>query len=386
MMKNLKQTSVEGKVVLVRGDLDLPINVKGEIISDFRIRALLPTLQYLIQEKAKEIIIIAHLGRPVVRLRERIELIREGNPRLSMQVVAQRLAKLLKIKGDGLAEVQLDGFALPAFALNSQIKVIENIRFDGREIKGDESLSEELASLGDILVYDAFAVAHRDHSSTAGLIKKIKSVAGFQLEKEVESLQRLVDESDLPYVMVLGGAKVETKMPIIERLMDKVDKFLLGGIMANNFAKAQDYEIKNSAFDAKFVELAGELLANEAEKFEVPEDFVWQGTRIMDIGTKTRQKFVEEILAAKTVFWNGTVGVTSLTAQDYKFGSLDIAAAMAKNKDAFTVISGGDTVGLLEEQGVDFNDYSFVSTGGGATVEFLGGKELPALKALRFYK
>ncbi len=384
MMRNLKQASVEGKVVLVRGDLDVPLNVEGQIISDFRLKTLLPILQYLIKEKAKEIIIVGHLGRPVVRPRERVELIREGNPRLSVEVVAQRLAKLLKIKGQ-ITEVQLDNFALPAFALNSQIKIIENIRFDAREIKGDESLSEELANLGDILVYDAFAVAHREHASTSGLIKKMKTVAGFQLEKEVASLQRLIEETDSPYLMVLGGAKVETKMPIIERLLGSVDKFLLGGVMANNFAKSQDYEIKNSAFEGNFVELAGELYAENPDKFMVPEDFVWQGTRIMDIGTKTRKKFVEQIGKAKTVFWNGTVGVTSLTAQDYKFGSLDIASSMAKNKDAFTVISGGDTVGLLEEQGLDLHNYSFVSTGGGATLEFLGGKELPALKALKFY-
>lgn len=384
-MKQLSQTKVSDQRVVVRGDLDVPLNSEGEIISDFRLRALLPSLDYLLKEGAKEVIIIAHLGRPVVRPRERIELIREGNPRLSMIGIAQVLAKLLKIKQD-ITEIQIDNFKLPAFAIGPKIKIIENIRFDDRESKGDEALAEEIAALGDIFVYDAFAVAHRDHASTSKTIKKIKTVAGFQLVKEVEALEKLIDNTEEPYVMVLGGAKVETKMPIIERLVDQVDTFLLGGIMANNFAKAQGEDIKNSAYEGEFVELAAELYKDNPEKFLIPEDFVWQGPRIMDIGSKSRKKFIDSIAKAKTVFWNGTVGVTSLTAQDYKFGSLDIAGAMAANKTAFTVVSGGDTVGLLEEQGLDFNSYSFISTGGGATLEFLGGKELPALKALKYYK
>lgn len=385
-MKQLSQTKVSGQRVIVRGDLDVPLNSAGEIISDFRIRSLLSSIEYLLKEDAGEIIIIAHLGRPVVRPREKIELIRQGNPRLSMFAVAQVLAKLLKIKQEKIAEIKLDNLSLPAFCIGSKIKLIENIRFDDRETKGDETLAEEISSLGDLFVYDAFAVAHRDHASTSKTIKKMKTVAGFQLIKEVESLDRLLTNTEGPYVMVLGGAKIETKMPIIERLLDQVDTFLLGGVMANNFVKAQGEDIKSSAFEGEFIELATDLYKDNPEKFLIPEDFIWQGPRIMDIGLKTRKMFIEKIAKAKTVFWNGTVGVTSLTAQDYKFGSLDIAKAMASNKNAFTVISGGDTVGLLEDQKLDLQNYSFVSTGGGATLEFLGGKELPALKALKFYK
>lgn len=385
-MKLLTDTDVKGKFVVARIDCDEPISIAGELVSDFRVRAALPTIEYLRSHGAKQIVLVAHLGRPVVRQREQLGLIMQGNARLSAKPVAARLRELVGKPIESINTRRVEGFSLPAFIIDRGLYLIENIRFDWRETANDDSLGKELASLGDLYVFDAFADAHRAHASTTAVAKHTEVVAGLQLQREVEHLGQLVRESGRPFVAVMGGAKMETKVPVIQYLLDKVDLFLLGGVLANTFARASGEEdVKRSVVDEAQVELASQLLKDHRQQFVLPIDYVWQTDKIMDIGPKTRARMAEEIGRAQTVFWNGTLGVTSTTAQEFKYGSLEVARAIGKNRSATTIVSGGDTVGLLEEQAIDLGQFTFVSTGGGATLEFLAGQELPALRELGYY-
>lgn len=384
-MKSMRELDVQGKIVVVRCDFDVPLLPDGTIDDDYRIEQALPTILGLQEQGASHLYLIAHLGQPVSRPRETVANVASGNPRLTLAPVAVRLRELLGEHIDELETIQIQGTELPAFPITPTITLLENLRFDWREAKNDPSFAEELAALGDCYIYDAFAVAHRDHASTVGALAKTAEVgAGIHLMKEVIHLSKLNDAIQHPYCVILGGAKIETKLPVIERLIDKVDQFLLGGVMANTFAKSQGYDIKRSTVELEQLGLAVELYKQYPEKFILPTDYVWQNEKIMDIGTETRERFKQVIAGAKTVFWNGTVGVTSLTAQEFSFGTNDIAQAIADNKEALTIVSGGDTVAQVSEAGIPLDHYSFVSTGGGATMEFLAGNELPALKALGY--
>lgn len=371
--------------MVVRADFDVPFTPDGAIADDYRIQKALPTILGLQEQGAKHIYLIAHLGQPVGRPRELVATVTLGNPRLTMEPIAQRLREILGEHVDELGTIRLQGIDLPAYPISPTITLLENLRFDWREAKNDPEFAEELASLGDYYVYDAFAVAHRDHASTVGAIgQSAMSVAGIHLFEEVTSLSKLNNSIQHPYCVILGGAKIESKLPVIEQLIEQVDTFLLGGVMANTFAKGQGYDIKRSTVELEQVGLAIDLYKQYPEKFLLPEDYVWQNEKIMDVGLQTREKFKQAIANAKTIFWNGTLGVTSLTAQEFTFGTNDIAQAIADNKDALTIVSGGDTVGQVNEANISLDNYSFVSTGGGATMEFLAGKELPALKALGY--
>ena len=386
-MRTVRDLECKGKIVVVRSDFDVPMSSDGTIIDDFRIRAALPTIQFLKEAGARQIILVAHLGRPVVRPREKIERIRQGNPRLSLEPIAKRLKKLLGESTEKINTRKFGEFPLPAFIITRGIYLVENIWFDWRETENDGVFARSIAQLGDQFVYDAFAVSHRAQASTSSAAKEAReAVAGLRLLQEVGSLSKLSIETAHPYVMVLGGAKVSTKLPVIERLLNHVDHFLLGGVMANTFAKAQGMDVKRSTVELSEVNTAGSLLKAHPEKFTLPEDYVWQQQKIMDIGTKTREHYRHELESAQEIFWNGTVGVTSLTAQDFKFGTQDIAKAIAANRQALTIVSGGDTVGAIHEAKISLESYSFVSTGGGATIEFLAGLKLPALEALGYYR
>ncbi len=386
-MRTVRELEPKGRVVVVRTDFDVPMSAEGTILDDYRIRAALPTITYLKDSGAKQIILISHLGRPVVRPREKFERIKAGNPRLSLEPVAWRLKELLGETSETLSTRQLGEFPLPAFIVTRGVYLVENIRFDWREAENDGVFGRSIAHLGDTFVYDAFAVAHRAHASTAGATKEAREpAAGLRLLQEVGSLAKLSIEINHPYVCVLGGSKVSTKLPVIDRLAPHVDTFLLGGVMANTFAKAQGMDTKRSTVELEQLNAAETLLRTHPSKFVLPEDYVWQNQKIMDIGPKTRERYIEILASAQMIFWNGTVGVTSLTAQDFKFGTQDIAKAIAANQQALTIVSGGDTVGTINEAEIDLAKYSFVSTGGGATLEFIAGLRLPALDALGYYR
>lgn len=382
-MHSLRETEVKGKSVVVRIDCDVPLNAQGAITDDFRLRAALPTLNYLTEQGAKQIILVGHLGRPVGRPKERIQHTIAGNPRLSMEPVALRLRELLSEVSESLNQRQLGNLELPAYILRRGLYLLENIRFDWRELANDAELGAELAGLGEVYVFDAFATAHRAQASTeAALRASQQAVAGLRFAEEVDTLHKFFAEMSAPFVAILGGAKTETKLPVIERLIDRADYILLGGVMANTFAKSQGQDLKRSTIDTEQIARAVELYKEAPSKFILPDDYVWQNDKIMDIGPKTRERFKELIGSAKTIFWNGTLGVTSLSAQEFRFGTDDVARAIANNRQALSVVSGGDTVGTLNEANIDLAQYSFVSTGGGATLEYLANKPLPSLLAL----
>lgn len=367
---------------MVRTDFDDPIKPDGTLGSDVRIRASLPTIEYLQSHGAKQIILASKLGRPVVRARDRVETIIQGNARLTMEPVARHTRSLLGKTTETLTTHQIEDFPLPAYVIDRGLYLLENLRFDWRETSNDPDFARDLASLGDLYVFDAFAMAHRQEASTVGIITHTETVVGLRVQAELEALEKLKTTIIHPFVIVLGGAKTETKIPVIDRLMDHADLICLGGVIANTFAKAQGMDIQRSVVDDGQLERANQLYKRDPNLFLMPTDYVWAGGKIMDVGEQSRRAIADAIRTAKTVFWNGTLGVTSTTAQEYKFGSVEIARAMMANRGATTIVSGGDTVGLLQEQQIDLAAFTFVSTGGGATLKYLAGEKLPALEAL----
>lgn len=383
-MKRLQNIDVKGKHVVVRVDFDDPIRPNGTLESDFRIRASLPTIEYLQSHGAKQIVLVSKLGRPVVRPREQIETIIAGNPRLSIKPVALYLRELMGKASERLTLRHMEDFPLPAYVIDRGLYLLENIRFDWRESANNPDFAKQLAGLGDLYVYEAFAMSGSPpEASTVGVIPFTEFVAGLQVQREIESLDKLQTELTSPFVMILGGAKTETKLPVIEHLLDKVDSILLGGVMANTFAKSQGIDIKRSVVDDKLLSIANQLYKRDPNKFVLPSDYIWQHDKIMDIGEQARVEFALKIQSAKTIFWNGTLGVTSMSARDFAYGSLEIAKAIAANRSATSIICGGDTVGLLQAQSIELGQYTFISTGGGATLKFLAGEQLPVLQALK---
>lgn len=388
--KTVKDIDVKGKRVLVRVDFNVPQDEDGNITDDRRIKAAIPTIQYLIGQGAK-VILVSHLGRPKGKFNEKFRM----NP------VADRLAELL-----GKPIKKLDDVIGPAVdsAVNAMqtgdVILLENVRFYKEEEENDPEFAKKLASLADVYVNDAFGTAHRAHASTEGVAHYLPAVAGFLMQKEIDYLGRALSNPNRPFVAILGGAKVKDKIPVIENLLEKVDTLLVGGGMAYTFLKAKGYEIGQSLLDAESVDLCKELLTKAQQKgvrFELPVDIVtatqlsaYASTEVMDadkipadrmgadIGPKTREKFRNFILNAGTVVWNGPMGVFELAP--FAGGTKAIAQAMADSK-AVTIVGGGDSAAAVEQVG--FADkMSHVSTGGGASLEFLEGKALPGVVAL----
>ncbi len=388
--KTVKDIDVKGKRVLVRVDFNVPQDEEGNITDDRRIKAAFPTIQYLIGQGAK-VILVSHLGRPKGKFNEKFRM----NP------VADRLVELL-----GKPIKKLDDVIGPAVdsAVNAMqtgdVILLENVRFYKEEEENDPEFAKKLASLADVYVNDAFGTAHRAHASTEGVAHYLPAVAGFLMQKEIDYLGRALSNPNRPFVAILGGAKVKDKIPVIENLLEKVDTLLVGGGMAYTFLKAKGYEIGQSLLDAESVDLCKELLTKAQQKgvrFELPVDIVtatqlsaYASTEVMDadkipadrmgadIGPKTREKFRNFILSAGTVVWNGPMGVFELAP--FAGGTKAIAQAMADSK-AVTIVGGGDSAAAVEQVG--FADkMSHVSTGGGASLEFLEGKALPGVVAL----
>ena len=391
MKKTVRDIDVKGKKVLVRCDFNVPMQ-DGKITDDTRIVSALPTIEYLVQHGAK-VILMSHMGRP------------DGEPKkeFTLQPVADRLSLLLgkQVIFESADRVVDEKVRQAAAALaEGDVMLLENVRFRKEETKNGAEFAKELASLGDIFVNDAFGTAHRAHASTAGIADYLPCVSGFLIEKEVQFLGNAVENPARPFVAIMGGAKVGDKIPVIENLLKKVDALIIGGGMAYTFFKAEGLEIGTSILDKDSLELAKEIFAKAeqagvklllpvdavcAKEFKNDTEFaVYDKDKIpsdrmgMDIGPKTVELFKAEIAAAKTIVWNGPMGVFEMP--NFAAGTRAIAEALAAS-DAVTVIGGGDSAAACEQFRLK-DKMTHISTGGGASLEFLEGKVLPGVAVI----
>ena len=388
--KTVRDLDVAGKKVLVRVDFNVPLNDKGEITDDTRITASLPTIQYLLEQKAA-VILMAHLGRPKGQVK----------PELSLAPVAKHLGKLLGKKilfaPDCVGEVAQ---AAASKLKPGHILLLENLRFHKEEEKNDMEFAEKLASLADLYVNDGFGVSHRAHASVEGVTHFLPAAAGFLLEKEIQYVGQAVTNPLHPFVAIIGGAKVSDKIGVISNLLDKVDTLLIGGGMANTFLAAQGYKMGKSLVEEDKLDLAKELLA-KAKKNKVnmllPTDLVMaaafapdaehvtekvknlnQAYMALDIGAETSKAYAEALADAKMIVWNGPMGVFEMDA--FCNGTEAVAKAVAKSR-ATSIVGGGDSVAAIEKLGLA-KRITHISTGGGASLEYLEGKVLPGVAAL----
>ena len=391
--KTIEDINVAGKKVLVRCDFNVPLQ-DGVITDENRLVGALPTIKYLIAQGAK-VILCSHLGKPKG----------EPKPELSLAPVAKRLSEMLGQEVVFAADTNVVGENAKAATENMKdgdVVLLENTRYRKEETKNEENFSKELASLADVFVNDAFGTAHRAHCSTVGAGQFLEErVCGYLIQKELKFLGEAVANPVRPFTAILGGAKVSDKINVINQLLDKVDNLIIGGGMAYTFLKSQGYEIGDSLLEADKVDYAKEMIEKaEAKgvKLYLPVDFktankfaadaevvitedqnIAEGYQGLDIGPKTVEKFVDVVNNSKTIVWNGPMGVFEFEA--FAGGTLAIAKAMAALEDATTVIGGGDSAAAVNQLG--FGDkMTHVSTGGGASLEFLEGKELPGIAAL----
>ena len=388
--KTIEDVQVKGKKVLVRCDFNVPLDADKNITDETRINAALPTIKYLLDNGAA-VILCSHLGRPKG----------EFNMKYSLAPVAKRLSEKLgfevKLAKDVIGP---DAKKLAAEVKPGEAVLLENVRFHAEEEKNDPAFAKELASMAELYVSDAFGTVHRAHASTAGVADYLPAVAGYLIGKELNFLGNAVENPARPFVAILGGAKVKDKIGVITNLLEKVDTLIIGGGMAYTFSKAMGGEIGNSLLDAERIDLAKEMMETAKAKgvqFLLPVDTViandfdnpteiktveagkipegWQG---LDIGPKTVELFSKAIKAAKTVVWNGPMGV--FEKPEFAKGTLAIATAMAES-DATTIIGGGDSAAAVTQMGLA-PKMSHISTGGGASLEFLEGKVLPGVACL----
>jgi phosphoglycerate kinase len=390
-IKSVEELPVEGKRVFVRVDYNVPIK-GGKISDDARIRATLPTVKHLIERGAR-IVLGSHLGRPDGQVK----------PEFSLEPVAARLAELLATDvaladepvGDGARKVVSD-------LRDGQIAMLENLRYDPGEEANDETFARTLASYCDAYVNDAFGTAHRAHASTAGMVKFVaEKGAGYVMAKEIDILSRLLGKVDRPYVAVLGGAKVSDKIEVLEALLERVDSIVVGGAMANTFLEAQGKNVGKSKVEKDKLPIARNFLRKASEKkitVHLPTD-VATGTGLddtspvvarvdqipadrmaLDIGPGTLELYRRVLTEARTVFWNGPMGV--FEKSQWATGTVGVAKALADNKLALTVVGGGDSAAAIAQAGLA-EKVTHVSTGGGASLEFVQGLDLPGIAALR---
>lgn len=390
MKKTVRDIDVKGKRVLVRVDFNVPMDSEKNITDDTRIKAALPTIQYLLDNNAK-VILVSHLGRPKGKF----------NMEYSMKPVAKRLSELLGkqviVADDVIGE---DAKAKASALKDGEVLLLENVRFHAEEEKNDPDFSKELASLADVFVNDAFGTAHRAHASTTGVASYLPAVSGFLIEKELNFMGGALENPERPFVAILGGAKVSDKIGVITNLLDKVDSLLIGGGMAYTFIKAEGYEIGKSLLEEDKLELAKDLIEKAKQKgvklllpvdtvvsaelksgvpYEVVDIEKMPNDKIgVDIGPKTIEEFSKVIKDAKTVVWNGPMGVFEI--REFAKGTEAIAKAMSECSGT-TIIGGGDSAAAVEQLGYA-DKVSHISTGGGASLEFLEGKVLPGIAAL----
>jgi phosphoglycerate kinase len=389
--KTVRAIDLKDKRVLVRVDFNVPIE-DGKISDDTRIRAAVPTLQYILEQKPKAVILMSHLGRP-----------KGGpDPKYSLAPVAPALAALLskpvQFAEDCVGPVAENAVAnLPA----GGVLLLENTRFHGGEEKNDLELAQQMAKLGDMYVNDAFGSAHRAHSSTEGVARYLPAVSGLLMEKEIDYLSTALESPKRPFVAILGGAKVSDKIEVIEALLGKVDRLLIGGGMANTFFKAQGRTLGKSLVEDNALDTARQLLTKGGDKLVLPVDVVIgddfkndaqqktipveqgvpDGWAIYDIGPKTIELFERHLKDAKTIVWNGPMGVFEMP--NFATGTFAIAKLLANQtrNGAITIIGGGDSAAAIEQSGLA-DQITHISTGGGASLEMLEGKALPGVVAL----
>ena len=389
--KTIQDVDVAGKRVLVRVDFNVPLTEDGKVSDDKRIVAALPTIQYLLEHKAK-VILCSHLGRPKGKV----------DPKFSLAPVGERLNELLPDTRIWMADDVIGESAKAAVAdmKEGEIVLLENVRFHAEEEKNDPEFAKQLASMADLYVSDAFGTVHRAHASTAGVASYLPAVAGFLIGKELGIMGKALEDPERPFVAILGGAKVADKIGVITNLLDKCDALIIGGGMAYTFLKAQGLEIGTSLLDADSVDLAKDIMVQAKAKgvnFLLPLDNVvatayaadaehkvvesccmpegWMG---LDIGPKTIALFKKTILEAKTVVWNGPMGVFEMPA--FAEGTRAVAEACAECKGT-TIIGGGDSASAVKKLGFS-KQMTHISTGGGASLEFLEGKVLPGVAVL----
>jgi phosphoglycerate kinase len=390
--KTIRDVDVAGKRVLVRVDYNVPLDAAtGRILDDTRIRATLPTLGYL-RERGAKVILASHLGRPKGR----------PDPKLTLRPVAARLAELIEAPVQMADDCVGRAVQEAAFALGpGEVLMLENVRFHPQEEANDPEFAKALASLCEVYVNDAFGTAHRAHASTEGVAHLRPAVAGFLMEKELDYLGLAVADPKHPYAAIIGGAKISSKIAALDNLLGKVDKLLIGGGMANTFLKAEGFDVGESLVEDDYVEKARETMEHAekrgvrlllpsdviaAQRFEadsparrVSVKDVPAGWRIMDIGETTVDVFSHALQDCKMVVWNGPMGVAEMAP--FAHGSHRIAAVLASLQDATTIVGGGETAAVVEEMHLE-SRISHVSTGGGASLEFLEGKTLPGVAAL----
>ena len=389
--KTVKDIDLRGKKVFVRCDFNVPMDENQNITDNRRIVAALPTIKYLIEQNCK-IILASHLGRPKG----------EFKPEFSLAPVAKELSKLLG--QEVLMAKDVIGESAKTLAANlqeGQVMLLENVRFHREETDNDPEFAKELASMAEVFVNDAFGTAHRAHASTEGISHYLPSVSGFLIEKELKFLGDALNNPERPFVAILGGAKVSDKIGVIDSLLEKVDTLMIGGGMAYTFFKAQGYEVGNSLCEPDKCDLALSLMNKAKEKgvkFLLPVDtkigkefkpdtesktVAWteipEGWEGFDIGEKTIEMFKNELKSAKTVVWNGPLGLFEF--DQFAIGTNAIAHALAE-LDATTIIGGGDSAAAVEKAGLA-DKMTHISTGGGASLEFLEGKKLPGIECLQ---
>ena len=388
--KTVKDIDLKGKKVFVRCDFNVPMDENKNITDNARIVGALPTIKYLLEQNCK-IILASHLGRPKG----------EFKPEFSLAPVAKELSKLLGqeviMAKDVIGE---DAMSKAANLKEGEILLLENVRFHKEETDNDPEFSKKLASMAEVYVNDAFGTAHRAHSSTTGIASYLPAVSGFLIEKELQFLGNAVNNPERPFVAILGGAKVSDKIGVIDSLLEKVDTLMIGGGMAYTFFKAQGYEVGNSICELDKLELAKDAMekakqkgvklllpvdTNVGKEFkpdteskivsykEIPSD--WEG---FDIGTETIKMYSEELKTAKTVVWNGPLGMFEF--EQFSVGTNAIAKVLSEI-DATTIIGGGDSAAAVKKAGLE-DKMTHISTGGGASLEFLEGKKLPGIEAL----
>ena len=392
--KTIRDIQVAGKRVLVRVDFNVPLDAEGHITDDTRIKAALPTIRYLLDQGAA-VILMSHLGRPNGQVVDSMRL----------TPVAQRLSELLgrpvQMAPDCVGpEVE----ALAKALQPGQVLLLENLRFHKEEEKNDPNFARQLASLGDIYVNDAFGTAHRAHASTEGITHYLPGVAGFLMEKEINFLGSALENPRRPFAAIIGGAKVSDKIAVLERLINMVDSLLIGGGMANTFLKAEGHEIGDSLFEESKLDVARELIMKAHQKgleFLLPIDVVIAdrfapdanskvvdhnevppGWRIMDIGPATIAVFRQALKGAETIVWNGTLGVAEMPAFAKGTNAIIETLVERTREGATTIVGGGDSAAAVEQAGVA-EEMTHVSTGGGASLEFLEGRVLPGVAALQ---
>jgi len=390
-IKYIDDLPIAEKRVFIRVDFNVALDDAGEIADDTRIRAALPTISYALEQKAK-VILASHLGRPKGQV----------NPKYSMKPVGIRLAELLNV--DVLLTEDCIGDAVKKLATDmpsGQLMLLENLRFHKEEEANDEVFAKKLASVAEVYINDAFGTAHRAHASTVGMVPFVPvRGAGFLMRSEIAYLSKVLTNPEKPFVAILGGAKVSDKIGVIENLLSRIDRLLIGGGMAYTFLKARGIEIGRSLVEEEKIHFAKRILdraetrgitvllpidhviaseaTSSAKPSITPDSSIPPEAMGLDIGPKTRLRFVQELQDAKTIFWNGPMGVFEVPS--FAEGTIELALGVA-NSGAISVIGGGDSVAAVNRAGVA-DKITHMSTGGGASLEFIEGKELPGIKIL----